>query len=248
MRQRSGTIVGALVLLLLIFPLGYVVHASPRYPGSLTGSLIGITAAVLMIVAMAYSLLKRVPALRERLAARLSAGSLLWIHVIAGMAGAILAVIHAAHKFNSPLGISLTGTLLLVVLSGYVGRYILAQIARAVRGRKSELAALRTALKARPGADPAPHAVSDSSTERQAPRTWLHALLGEDYEPSPSGTDDSADLAGAIADTEYAIRSEEVAGRLLRRWLVLHTILAIVLMVLLVLHIWAGLYYGLRWL
>lgn len=56
------------------------------------------------------------------------------------------------------------------------------------------------------------------------------------------------DLAGAIADTEYAIRSEELAGSLLRRWLILHTVLAIVLIVLLVLHVWAGLYYGLRWL
>ena len=55
MQPRNGTIVGALVVLLLVFPLGFLVHVSPRFPGSLAGSLIGIVAAVLMLVAMGYS-------------------------------------------------------------------------------------------------------------------------------------------------------------------------------------------------
>ena len=246
MQPRNGTIVGALVVLLLVFPLGFLVHVSPRFPGSLVGSLIGITAAVLMLVAMGYSVVKRVPAVRDRVSRRVSAGTLLWIHVVAGIGGAILAVVHAAHKFNSPLGISLTGTLLLVVLSGYVGRYILAQIGRAVRGRRSELAALRSAMTGRPGAEPRSRESALPPAER--PHAWLFALLGDERVSPPKGADDLTDLAGAIADTEYAIRSEELAGSLLRRWLILHTVLAIVLIVLLVLHVWAGLYYGLRWL
>jgi hypothetical protein len=244
MKQRAASIIGALMVLLLVFPLGFIVHVSPRFPGSLVGSLIGIGAAALMIVAIAYSLVKRVPAVRDRVSRKISAAGLLWIHIVAGVGGAILAVIHTAHKFNSPLGISLTGTLLLLVLSGYVGRYILAQIGRAVRGRKSELAALTSALKSRRPAEP--HS-QEAGLPPARPAVWLHSLLGDEPETARA-SDDLTELAGAVADTEYAIRSEEVAGSMLRRWLVLHSVLAIILMVLLVLHIWAGFYYGLRWL
>lgn len=246
MHDQGRIIIGALVVFLLMFPLGFLVHASPRFPGSLAGSVIGIAAAVLMTVAMAYSLVKRVPAVRDRASRMVTASQLLWIHVVAGVGGAILAVIHAAHKFNSPLGISLTGTLLLVVLSGYIGRYILAQIGRAVRGRKSELAALTGALKSRSGVESDPLEAGLPPVEPGT--SWLHLLLHDKPRADRDGAESITELAGAIADTEYAIRSEEVAGSLLRRWLSLHTILALLLMVLLVLHIWAGFYYGFRWL
>lgn len=245
MQERSATMVGAIVALLMIFPLGFVVHVSPRFPGSLTGNLIGIVGALLMLVALSYVLVKRVPALHARATKYVSPRTLLAIHVYAGVAGPILGIIHAAHKFDSPLGISLTGTMVLVVLSGYVGRYLLGQIARAVRGRKSELAALRSAYAALPLAESEP-----SPPERSTGRSWLRALLVPEEAAPAAGRDgaDAAELASAIADTEYAIRSEEVVNSLLRRWLTLHTILAIVLMLLLALHIWSGLYYGLRWL
>jgi hypothetical protein len=215
-----------------------------RLPGSLGGSLIGITAAVLMLVALSYVLLKRVPALYARATKYVAPRTLLAIHVYAGVAGPLLGLIHAAHKFDSPIGISLTGTMVLVVLSGYVGRYFLGQIARAVRGRKSELAALRGAYAALPPAE------SEPSPPGRSTGRWYRALIVPEEAAPAAGRDgaDAAELASAIADTEYAIRSEEVVNSLLRRWLTLHIILAIVLVLLLTLHIWSGLYYGLRWL
>ena len=41
MRERGDMAVGLLVAFLLLFPLGYVLHVAPRFPGSLVGGVIG---------------------------------------------------------------------------------------------------------------------------------------------------------------------------------------------------------------
>ncbi len=55
-------------------------------------------------------------------------------------------------------------------------------------------------------------------------------------------------LVAAIADLEYAIGRREALKRALARWIVLHVVAALVLYPVLVLHVWSGIYYGLRWL
>ena len=55
-------------------------------------------------------------------------------------------------------------------------------------------------------------------------------------------------LVAGIADLEYAIDQREALKRALSRWTVLHVAAAIALYPLLALHIWNGVYYGLRWL
>lgn len=55
-------------------------------------------------------------------------------------------------------------------------------------------------------------------------------------------------LVAGIADLEYAISRREGLRRALARWVMLHIVTAIVLYSLLALHIWSGIYYGLRWL
>ena len=52
MRERSDIAVGLLVAFLLLFPFGYLVHVSPRFPGSLAGGIIGIAALVLMLLTL----------------------------------------------------------------------------------------------------------------------------------------------------------------------------------------------------
>lgn len=235
MRERGAVAIGALVLLLALLPLGAFIHAAPRFPGSLAGSLLGIAGALLIVLSTSYTLAKRVPRLHAWTTRRLDARLLLALHVYAGILGAILGLIHAAHTFNSPLGVSLTGIMILVILSGYAARYLLAQVARAIRGRKSELAALQASLTA-PGETipvPPPRGLWRALFEPEAPETGL---------ASPE------QIAGAIADTEYAIRSEGAANRLFGAAHNAHIALAIILVALLALHIWAALYYGLRWL
>jgi hypothetical protein len=56
------------------------------------------------------------------------------------------------------------------------------------------------------------------------------------------------DTLGAMADLEQGIIERESLKRGLSRWIVLHIGAALVMYPLLALHIWSGIYYGLRWL
>ena len=243
MKERGELVVGGLVLLLLIFPLGFLVHVSPRFPGSLPGSLVGIAGAVLMLVPFAYLVVKRAPGLQRRVTRRVSMRTLLAIHVYAGVLGPILGMVHAAHKFESPIGVSLTGMMLVVVISGYTGRYLLGQTAKAVRGRRANLAAVKAAL-ARTPADPRDeHHTASASLLDRLRRTFLAP------EPAAASKQPASrrSLAEAAADLEFAVRAEAVVNDLFGRWLKLHIVIAMILYALLALHVWSGLYYGLRW-
>ena len=71
---------------------------------------------------------------------------------VAGVLAPILGLVHAAHKLESPVGLLLTVLLLMTVITGFIGRYLLAQLGRALRGRRSELASLRAAFLEEPAA------------------------------------------------------------------------------------------------
>lgn len=238
MKDRSALIVGGLTLLLVVMPLGYLVHISPRFPGSLAGSLLGIIGATLMLIPLAYSAVKRIPALRSRVTPLIGMPALLRIHIYAGILGPILAVLHSAHRYDSAIGIWLTGLMLIVVVSGYTGRYLLGRIGRAARGRRSDLAALHAMLvnPAKAADDAAPAGLAGEVRRLvRAPNSLA------------AGTS-RANIALALADVELAVRAEEGIERLFRTWLKLHILIATILYVLLALHVWAGLYFGLRWL
>ena len=50
-----------------------------------------------------------------------------------------------------------------------------------------------------------------------------------------------------MADLEYAVRTHELLKCWCSRWLTLHLVLSVILYVLLGRHVWAGIYFGLRW-
>jgi hypothetical protein len=249
-QERGAAVVGALVLLLLVFALGFVFHASPRFPGSFTGSLIGVAGAVLILVSFGYAPLKRIPFLHDRVTRHVPERMLLALHIYAGVLGAILGLVHAAHKLASPIGVSLTGIMLLAVISGYVGRYLLLQLALAIRGRKSQLAALKdefAAFAEDRKREPAKAPETTRFSMKLGPLTLLFSPAERPIDRS-DGRRKATSLAGAIADTEYAIRAENATKGLFGASLILHAILSAALLILLGIHIWSGLYYGLRWL
>ena len=55
-------------------------------------------------------------------------------------------------------------------------------------------------------------------------------------------------LSESIADVEYALRTHRTFKRMFSKWLKLHIVISAVLYLLLVLHVFAEFYYGLRWL
>ena len=246
MKERERIVVTGVLAVLLFAWLGFLVHRSPRFAGSGVGAVFGIAGAVLMLVPLAYPLVKRIPYLRTRITPRVSLQSWMTVHVYAGILGPLLGIIHTGHKFDSWLGITLTAVMLLVVVSGFVGRYLLTFVNQEI---KDKLLLLQTA---RGDLDSAWGALKNAPTGLgRLPKTPLLAAglasLGLDLEiGGPAG--EVTRLAESVADLEYAVRTHELFKRWCSRWLKLHLVLSVILYMLLALHIWASIHFGLRWL
>ncbi|MBI2741643.1 MAG: iron reductase [Rhodospirillales bacterium] len=225
MNDRERLIVLALGTGVLFLAPGYLLHVSPRFPGSLTGGVLGITATLLVIAILFYPAVKYVAWLKRRVTPRLPLGRLLSLHIYGGLLASILAILHSGHKYESALGIALVVAILVIVATGFLGRYYLGHLGGEVRRQQTLLGTLRTAYD---------RAALVLATRRTA--------------ATPVADVPILDLVDALADAEYAIIAREAAKRIAGRWIVVHVAASIALYALLLMHIASGIYYGLRWL
>lgn len=103
-------------------------------PGGTWGRWYGIVGAALMVVMLSYSLRKRFRFLRRL-------GSLpgwLGFHILCGIVGPLLIVLHTSFKFGGIVAISFWA-MVAVALSGVLGRYLYRQIPRARSGDELSL-------------------------------------------------------------------------------------------------------------
>ena len=246
MKERERVVVTGVLSVLLLGWLGFLFHVSPRFPGSGVGGGFGIAGAVLMLLTLAYPMVKRVPFVHARVTPHVSMQSLLSAHVYAGLLGPLLAMIHTGHKFDRWLGITLTAVMLLVVVSGFAVRYLLTYVNHELTDK---LVLLQTA---RGDLDSAWGALENSRAETSAlPRAPLLAagLASLGIEFSPGGrAGEVTRIAESVADLEYAVRTHELLKRWFSRSLKLHILLSFILYALLAVHIGSGIYFGLRWL
>ena len=246
MKDRERIVLTGVLSVLLLSWLGFLFHSSPRFAGSAVGGAFGIAGAVLMLIPLAYPIVKRIPAINSRVTKYVSMQTQLTIHVYAGIFGPLLAIIHTGHKFESWLGITLTSVMLLVVVSGFAVRYLLTYVNQEI---KDKLLLLQTA---RGDLDSAWGVLENSPAEVKALPKWPLlaaglASLGIDLSSRGGPAGDVTRLAEAVADLEYAVRTHEFFKRWFSRALKLHIVLSVLLYVLLGLHIWAGIHFGLRW-
>ncbi len=182
--------------------------------------------------------------------------TLLTWHIYAGIVGPILVLLHTGHKFVSPLGIALTSMTLLVVLSGFAGRYLMNQISTEIRQKKAMLSQLQTAYE---------HAAAQLADypDRAAllrpfagfwGRLAAALVVRESPEASPNTTTEGPPdpvlllrLSDAMADVEYAIKTHETFKRWFGKWLKFHIVISVILYGLMALHVWAAIHFGLRW-
>jgi len=230
---------------------GGIFHVSPHFAGSALGGALGVSGALLMLGPLVYSVIKRLKPIKTAVTRHVSMRTLLAWHIYVGLLGPILALLHSGHKFESTLGISLTAVMLIVVFSGFVGRYLLRRIGRDVRSKRDLLSRLYEEYDT----------VSERLTMEPERRSRIQplrsvvvrAFLTESPVGNASAAMDPgspvavAALVGAIADVESAIEARETLKRWFLRWLRLHIVLATAMYVLLGLHIWAGIHFGLRW-
>ena len=251
--ERERTVITGLLVLQLLLWLGFAVHRSPRFPGSLAGTVLAISGAALMVLpSLVYVAVKRVPGLKRRISPRVPLRRLLAWHVYGGIVGSVLAILHTGHRFESTLGIALTGVMLLAVFSGYLGRHYLRHVSLELREQQALLARMVTAYNQIAGelaAEPQRAAAVAASTGR-----WSRLRHGLGGAGSVSDGESFAlayratQLAGSIADLEYAIRAHELLKGRFTLWLTVHVAASVAFYGLLALHIWAAIYFGLRWL
>jgi hypothetical protein len=222
MNEAEKLSVGALLSAITLVIPGFLLHVAPRFPGSLAGSLFGIAGATLLLLVLVYSLVKRAPWVKARVTKYASSRAVLAFHIYVGVLGALLGIIHTGHKFYSPLGVGLVTTMLTVIFTGFIGRYYLADVTTDLREQQQMLAVLRTRY------DGSAVALAGDATDP------LHVSLAE--------------LVDGIAQLEYEIAGRETIKTVFSRWIVVHVASAILMYSFLALHIWNGLYYGLRWL
>lgn len=224
MGDRERLIVLALGAAILFLAPGYLLHVSPRFAGSLAGGILGIASAILMIAVLVYPAVKYVAWLNRRITPHVSPGRLLSLHIYAGLVAAILAILHSGHKYESALGIALIVVIVVIVATGFVGRYYLGHLGGEIRQRQALLGTLRSAY------------------DRIALRLGSSRAAPPAISVSPLG------LVDAIADVEYSIAARDTAKRIAARWIIVHGAASVVLYALLLMHIGSGIYYGLRWL
>jgi hypothetical protein len=98
-------------------------------PSGPVGQTLGVIGGLMMLMPFAYMMRKRIAALR-------SLGSLktwLEIHLFCGIFGPVLVTFHTSFKFNGIVSAAYW-SMVIVVLSGFVGRYLYIRIPRSIRG------------------------------------------------------------------------------------------------------------------
>tara|TARA_R110001592_G_scaffold43362_2_gene140540 strand:+ start:1413 stop:2168 length:756 start_codon:yes stop_codon:yes gene_type:complete len=251
MNSQERHLVSSLVGLMLLLWAGFIWHRDPAFPGSFVGSMLGIAAATLMFVPLLYLVIKRIKPLKKWITQRVSMPKLLLWHVYAGIFGPLLALLHSAHRFDSSLGIALIFLMFVVVISGFVGRYLLSHISSGIRTKT----ALRNDLyqEFQQASSAFCHQeqcaqvtqLSDTNTAL-LPAASMASWQGKSA--VESSKHEMLRLVDALSDIDYSIKMHDIIKRWFKRWLKFHIAISCTLYGLLIFHIAAEIYFGLRWL
>jgi len=198
---------------------GYVRAVAVPAAGGLLGHSLGILGFTMMLMTETlYSFRKR--AMRRP---RGSMRSWLRFHIFTGIVGPYLVVLHSAWTFNGLAG-ALTAMTVVVVASGFVGRYIYTAVPRTADG---------------------------VLIEAQDLQLLLDAARQEVARPSPTdgaspGSTRSREQAAArrLRELERQMAALRWARRTLATWHAIHIPLGMALFVMAVAHIGAAMYYA----
>ena len=235
---------------LLLLWLGFLFHQDERFAGSLTGGLLAVSGSFFLLIPLIYSVIKRVPFIKRFTTRRISFSTLLTIHIYSGFLGAILVLLHTGHKFHGLLATLLTAFLLIVVFSGYMGRYLLTRISKEVQEKRQMLSSLESQystklneLRDRPEELKALRPFTGFISRIFAP-IFLHKSQAQG---AIQRATDIIQISESMADVEYAISTHDLFKRLFSYWLKIHIALSLIFYFLLVLHILGVYHFGLRW-
>lgn len=219
--QRERKIITAILLLFLLLWLGFFFHRSPRFAGSALGGVLGVSAALLMLVPLAYTICKRVDSIKTLVSSRMPLAKLLSWHIYASLLGSMFAILHSGHRFDSWLGIALTAFMLLSVFTGYICRYFFQYASQEQKEYEETLVKSQGA--------------------------YAHLAVTNGAALARSDATSIAGIVEVMADSQYAVEVYDSLKRRMRLWLSLHIWMSVIFYLLLILHIVAGIQFGLRW-
>lgn len=245
MKEQEKIIGFALLTLILMSWLSFAFHTDSRFAGSYYGGILGIAATFFMLLTFPYVAVKHIASLKRFFTRIISLRTILSFHIYAGILGSILALLHTGHKFQSLLGIILTTVMLGVVFSGFIGRYLMTFISEETREKRVNLSMLEqryreTALALVQHPD-------RKTIVRSLSRNWFLSWF-PGVSPDIRLAKEAHDLSESIADLEYALQSHAAIKRIFGHWIKFHIVLSIFFVILLMMHIWSSLYFGVRWL
>jgi hypothetical protein len=244
---------------------GYLPQHAPLRPSGPVGRALGVAGVTLMIVMQLYTL-------RKKLGPNSRLGTITrWLdfHIFCGVVGPVLITLHTSFKFNGGVSVAYW-SLILVMLSGFVGRYLYTRIPKSLRGRELTHAELTDQ------ADELRRELLDSTLPvdlllrieafearaipaAEAGTSWLGLIFGElalrwqvralRRDLGAAGVarhilHQAADLAVARALLLRRIAYLRRTKRVFDLWHVFHRPLAVVMAVIVVLHIATAMYYG----
>jgi hypothetical protein len=234
--ELLALIFGGLIVLFAAFPLD-------RFSGSILGHLFGIVGAAFIIAALIYPYKKRIRGLKGK-------SNPLHPHVYLGLTGAILVTLHAAGR-SSIIGMLVYLTMFLVVMSGVVGRILFVKVNRSLKNQKEDAQALRASFQT----------LKTKIDPRICSKAFrFDTAVATSYEDDVDEIEAEADpneiarcrefriLAESIAEKEEVIQVYDRTKSLFRFWNAVHVNLSLVFFSLLIVHVFATIYYGLRWL
>jgi hypothetical protein len=243
---------------------GYAPQHALLRPSGPAGQLFGIAGGLLMLVPFLYTIRKRL----RRLRAAGNIKALLEIHIFCGIVGPVLITFHTSFKFNGIISAAYW-SMVIVVLSGFIGRYLYVRIPRSLRGTelsRNELQARAEELKASLALTVSPAmlarvAAIEAQVVPQSPDelSWLGLMFGEinmhwklwTFRRAVARTRGDApwldDAVALMAERAKVLRSVaylQRTKRLFDLWHVFHLPLVFVMLVIGLLHVAIVTYLG----
>ena len=248
-------------------PLAVRGYAKPHQwlrPAGRYGIFFGIAGLALMLVTLLYVLRKKVKALSR-------IGNLkIWleVHIFCGIVGPALITLHTSFKFNGIISVAYW-SMVVVVLSGFVGRYLYVRIPKTMRGVElsaADLEARATEIRAQLLAEnlPAPSLAAVEALDAplanrgfaafvgslffgELRAAWRFRRLGRRLRRAGVAPELARQTVTLAAERAALMRRLAFLGRtkkLFELWHVLHKPLVYVMLAIAALHVFVAVYFG----
>lgn len=236
---------------------GYVPSHRLLRPAGRAGEMFGIAGLLIMCMTLVYAVRKKFRGLSKIGTTK----TWLEIHIFCGLVGPVLVTLHTAMKFNGVVSIAYW-SMVLVVLSGFVGRYLYVRIPKSLRGSEislEELDARAIELKGRLAAEGLPTAFLRRIEEFEQGSRPAGFVLGDfklrrglaqlHKELAAAGVSPARLVAadGLIRERATLLRriaTLDTSKRLFHLWHVFHKPFVYVMLAIATVHVAVALYFG----